>query len=102
RLCRSPKSTSFPYTTLFRSGGVQEGILGLPPEVHRAGTVLLPRQGVSTGWQGLRGAPPHAMRRNEGGDRRPRSVPPTRPGGRPRSEEHTSELQSRSELVCRL
>src|SRR5216683_5988322 len=33
--------------------------------------------------------------------RYPRSPPPTA-SSRPRSEEHTSELQSRSELVCRL
>src|SRR2546428_8461221 len=63
---RPPRSTLFPYTTLFRS------IRGLCP-------LLLP---VTT-WPmpGSRRRPPHTLSR---------------------SEEHTSELQSRSDLVCRL
>src|SRR6202021_2960865 len=60
---RPPRSTLFPYTTLFRSAGAAEI-----------------RRGA------LRGIP--------GGARRA--------GGRGRSEEHTSELQSRQYLVCRL
>src|SRR5690349_22829242 len=56
---RPPRSTLFPYTTLFRSG-------------RRS------RRG--------------SRRRRYGGVRCPRS----------RSEEHTSELQSRRDLVCRL
>src|SRR3712207_7196882 len=66
---RPPRSTLFPYTTLFRS----------PPAA--------PVETVE------RVAPP-----------RPAPVPPppeTRPADR-RSEEHTSELQSRQYLVCRL
>src|SRR6266576_5744642 len=55
---RPPRSTLFPYTTLFRSG----------PSRSRAG------DGTGSRW----------CRR------------------RPRSEEHTSELQSRRDLVCRL
>src|SRR3712207_8522620 len=77
---RPPRSTLFPYTTLFRS------------------------------WRGNRNQElpdPHA-------ERSPRSVPPHTPvasgassGGwagatKARSEEHTSELQSRQYLVCRL
>src|SRR3712207_8420260 len=70
---RPPRSTLFPYTTLFRSQH--------PP--HRAD-----------------------RRRHLGGARR-RVQPqphggPTHPGPRVRSEEHTSELQSRQYLVCRL
>src|SRR3712207_8267128 len=49
--------------------------------------------------------PGHAVRRLAGGVRRrapqPAELPP-RDGGVPRSEEHTSELQSRQYLVCRL
>src|SRR3712207_7962750 len=68
---RPPRSTLFPYTTLFRSVGRRlPGRPRLP--VGRGGRVL-------------------------DGDRRPR--PRQR---RPRSEEHTSELQSRQYLVCRL
>src|SRR5438034_8584821 len=68
---RPPRSTLFPYTTLFRS-------------VHRRSCTLA---------------------------RRARDRPPPRRGGRDqadaqarraRSEEHTSELQSHSDLVCRL
>src|SRR3712207_7083133 len=72
---RPPRSTLFPYTTLFRSLG-------------RAG------RGPSAGGGGCRTAP---------GSRRLRAWP--RVGwrtGRRRSEEHTSELQSRQYLVCRL
>src|SRR3712207_8039290 len=82
---RPPRSTLFPYTTLFRSGGGAD-----VPE-------------SSAGWdEAGRGAGSRG-----GGDERPR-VPP-RPPARcrdaavgVRSEEHTSELQSRQYLVCRL
>src|SRR5688572_31853875 len=68
---RPPRSTLFPYTTLFRS---HPGLPGReqPDHVHRAGG------------------------RSELGPRRRRVA------DRPRSEEHTSELQSQSNLVCRL
>src|SRR3712207_9213309 len=69
---RPPRSTLFPYTTLFRS---------LRQELPRLRRVALPRQEARTG----------AARR--------RAV---QPRGRRRSEEHTSELQSRQYLVCRL
>src|SRR5438034_8390775 len=67
-----PTSTLFPYTTLFRSGPGPSGSRRTPPT---------PRMTPGPG-PGLR----------------------TRsPGGLPtRSEEHTSELQSHSDLVCRL
>src|SRR2546429_4684540 len=62
---RPPRSTLFPYTTLFRSGHA-------PGEPQDHPRISLRRQ--------LAGARAH----------------------RPRSEEHTSELQSRLNLVCRL
>src|SRR2546429_4201745 len=62
---RPPRSTLFPYTTLFRSVNARDGaVQGVKSAVQR------PDRGV--GW------------------------PPVR------SEEHTSELQSRLHLVCRL
>src|SRR2546427_1388799 len=76
---RPPRSTLFPYTTLFRSPGAQ-------PAGH--GAAAAPRRGQA--------------------DRVSRHLRiPGRPaprGGpvRARSEEHTSELQSQSNLVCRL
>src|SRR3712207_8030379 len=70
---RPPRSTLFPYTTLFRSllrrrlaGSLLCGLF------HRRGFLGRRRRGVGGGLHGLR------------------------------SEEHTSELQSRQYLVCRL
>src|SRR5438874_8261199 len=77
---RPPRSTLFPYTTLFRShlDVFQAGFLG---------TFGRPLGGQSGG-----------VRRRLSG-----AFEPGRPGTRPhRSEEHTSELQSRRDLVCRL
>src|SRR3712207_6972916 len=76
---RPPRSTLFPYTTLFRSpcvpipGGAARRRAGCP-----ADPVLQP---AGTAW---------------------RQDPRRRPGAAARSEEHTSELQSRQYLVCRL
>src|SRR3712207_7631663 len=76
---RPPRSTLFPYTTLFRS---------------RATAPLA----VTT-------ASPASAHRPRGQDRDspPRAPPCMRASGpKSRSEEHTSELQSRQYLVCRL
>src|SRR2546426_3668872 len=81
---RPPRSTLFPYTTLFRSVAVAARAGGphVPGDQRRGdGPDADPRDGR---------APP-------GDHRRP---PPTRVQGR--SEEHTSELQSPCNLVCRL
>src|SRR3712207_7316377 len=80
---RPPRSTLFPYTTLFRSAGQQEPP-GARERPHR-------RRRRRRGRGVLRRGP----RRRVGVD-----VGPEQP--RPRSEEHTSELQSRQYLVCRL
>src|SRR5436309_12245840 len=63
---RPPRSTLFPYTTLFRSGRRRARAAGYRD--HRAAALARPHR------------PTRAMR----------------------SEEHTSELQSRENLVCRL
>src|SRR5256885_7319273 len=76
---RPPRSTLFPYTTLFRS--IQRG--GDGGNGESAATPLRPRP---AGHLRLR-QPPAADRR------RPDDL---------RSEEHTSELQSPCNLVCRL
>src|SRR3712207_7998168 len=84
---RPPRSTLFPYTTLFRSRRP-----GLRPPPH-VGRPPLPRPLA-------RRVPPRRRllrRRPEAGQ--PRAV---RPRSLERSEEHTSELQSRQYLVCRL
>src|SRR2546427_2148788 len=84
---RPPRSTLFPYTTLFRSRGhVDRQRRGNGP--HGAGRDRTARSG------GAAGERPDAPLRGLG---RRAALPA---GGR--SEEHTSELQSQSNLVCRL
>src|SRR2546429_1181891 len=72
---RPPRSTLFPYTTLFRSRWTRSA--------RRAGS-------------SASSPPARAAARWTPGS----ACPPTSPP--PRSEEHTSELQSRLHLVCRL
>src|SRR2546421_6552057 len=74
---RPPRSTLFPYTTLFRSPAADD-----PEAAARE--------------HGAPVAHGHAVVEDGDGDLLLR-LPPER-----RSEEHTSELQSRSDLVCRL
>src|SRR2546429_7401263 len=90
---RPPRSTLFPYTTLFRShvAGHQVGIL-------RAG-------GCGAALRGHQAVALDLLRELLEREANPR----LRPGGHARrhkpgerSEEHTSELQSRLHLVCRL
>src|SRR5256885_12202737 len=74
---RPPRSTLFPYTTLFRSGvfAALRGAFAALSRERRLGRIA-----VEVG----------------------RAVPPSRPPAIARSEEHTSELQSPCNLVCRL
>src|SRR2546430_5265386 len=74
---RPPRSTLFPYTTLFRSVGWVSNLDGMGDGVE-VGRPTRERAAVG-----------------EDGRSRDRSRPA-------RSEEHTSELQSQSNLVCRL
>src|SRR3712207_8122155 len=80
---RPPRSTLFPYTTLFRSrDGPEPGARGSAGGVLRGLPPPRPGRGGRGGAQG--GETQHGRR------------------GAGRSEEHTSELQSRQYLVCRL
>src|SRR3712207_7395296 len=94
---RPPRSTLFPYTTLFRSPRTSKAntpchSLRCSCEPPPHGDPLGPR-GVAAG--AVAGAPRHP-----GEVARPH---PGAPGADlARSEEHTSELQSRQYLVCRL
>src|SRR3712207_7348215 len=82
---RPPRSTLFPYTTLFRSGLVRRRRDAGRGEGRERALPLLPSaSGVEL--HGLLGRP-----------ERSEVV-----GAADRSEEHTSELQSRQYLVCRL
>src|SRR5690606_40379086 len=96
-LPRPPASALFPYTTLFRSVLLilldvgQQGLIFLAAEVmtlaQRAAGVLDFLKDVSAGHVSLLGGR-FRLRGRSSGSRR--------------SEEHTSELQSRENLVCRL
>src|SRR5690606_39292168 len=84
-----PASTPFPYTTLFRS----------PPSTLGAGG-LNDRVREGTGWTPTAIVTNHPLRASRGG-----ACIREREGENAcfsRSEEHTSELQSRENLVCRL
>src|SRR2546430_13426227 len=88
---RPPRSTLFPYTTLFRSVERSEDA----PQYHKSS-----KQGARPAPAMTRLAPPFGLWRlrlwrNPAGGRVPF-------GGERRSEEHTSELQSQANLVCRL
>src|SRR3712207_7973973 len=91
---RPPRSTLFPYTTLFRSvdDGVRPGAARVPDPGHPGPRPGRAGAGAHLGLAGVgpRGDPGAAARRGR------------RRGGPARSEEHTSELQSRPYLVCRL
>src|SRR2546429_9840680 len=99
---RPPRSTLFPYTTLFRSIAVvrmqaaadahralaPRGIAKAPQVARRhvlVGEAVVPRQVLG-----------HLRRAARG------EIGRRRAGHDARSEEHTSELQSRLHLVCRL
>src|SRR3712207_8313511 len=80
---RPPRSTLFPYTTLFRS-------------LRGRRVPRRPLPGQVEGQRRAEGERHHP-------DARQRRLPEALPGEhRARSEEHTSELQSRQYLVCRL
>src|SRR2546430_12883887 len=81
---RPPRSTLFPYTTLFRSELVGDAVC---------------RAARPAGVDAVALGPVHRQRRLRQ-CRRLRAVSVS--GRTGRSEEHTSELQSQSNLVCRL
>src|SRR5437868_10423114 len=91
-LLRPPTSPLFPYTTLFRSQPP------LPRLGRRAPRHLGPLLGAPPGRARPDLPPPGAGRLT--GQHHHLHLP--RPPPRVRSEEHTSELQSRFDLVCRL
>src|SRR5206468_8198903 len=96
---RPPRSTLFPYTTLFRSAH-KPARSSVRPAVRRE---------MPVAWRRTSARPARGAARSQAAPAQ--EVAPGRrdsacrldvaaPGGR--SEEHTSELQSRSDLVCRL
>src|SRR3712207_8342980 len=91
---RPPRSTLFPYTTLFRSrlpggGGEHRAVAQAVTDLDREPQA--PRRVHALALQGGGLGQPSPLRGNE-----------PEIAERHRSEEHTSELQSRQYLVCRL
>src|SRR5256885_12926916 len=84
---RPPRSTLFPYTTLFRSQRKQQRAGGTGDQVQSGGREKAP------GCHGLAPLPRRGGEAPPGQERAQRAE---------RSEEHTSELQSPCNLVCRL
>src|SRR3712207_7191942 len=91
---RPPRSTLFPYTTLFRS----------PPAPVRSRPARTPAPAAGGGKRtDRRSAASIATSSSPPSPRSSRSIAQRAPNSlAPRSEEHTSELQSRQYLVCRL
>src|SRR2546429_1581524 len=83
---RPPRSTLFPYTTLFRSTVTYKDAVGLE---HVVSIVGIDEVDLDRGYISWRSPLANALIKAS-------------PGDRVRSEEHTSELQSRLHLVCRL
>src|SRR2546427_7292291 len=83
---RPPRSTLFPYTTLFRSYRLARSVFSTLREMILQAYGRLPWFSSS-------------LNRSPAGDRFKEEL---NQGSLPRSEEHTSELQSQSNLVCRL
>src|SRR2546427_8519742 len=89
---RPPRSTLFPYTTLFRSP-----VSFLPSRAAAPSLSLPPLEPPAPGAGQLERTFPHRPRESPRGSCASKSACRD-----PRSEEHTSELQSQSNLVCRL
>src|SRR3712207_7831157 len=88
---RPPRSTLFPYTTLFRSVGREYQAVLLDEPLERG------RRAEQAEHRLIRKPLARQVRAEVD-----RQVDRRRAGGLDRSEEHTSELQSRQYLVCRL
>src|SRR2546425_3623808 len=96
---RPPRSTLFPYTTLFRSPPVRVGdAAAVQPTAHRGDDVFRQLGLVLPLHRAIPGAQREdVLRAGRGAD-----IHRVADDDRRRSEEHTSELQSLAYLVCRL
>src|SRR5689334_24164204 len=89
---RPPRSTLFPYTTLFRSGSIRRKRVLIMTAVEAEREAVL--RGLSAAARPVNGSPEFAVSLA--------GVGPAMAAASTRSEEHTSELQSQFHLVCRL
>src|SRR5207249_12072153 len=101
-ICPPPRPTLFPYTTLFRSlvpeVGRQLPRLDVDSRIGETETALGKRRSLLPALQ--HACDVRAARALGAGEHR--IVTPVESYAATRSEEHTSELQSRFDLVCRL
>src|SRR5256885_9899502 len=95
---RPPRSTLFPYTTLFRSGQNSRSFFRRETSLAFADNIDAPFEFVRVNDDADPVAVAHFANRSASQSFRP-DVADARAG---RSEEHTSELQSPCNLVCRL
>src|SRR3712207_7571740 len=91
---RPPRSTLFPYTTLFRSISVAAELAGMHPQTLR----IYESRGLIT----PKRSPKNTRLYSQQDVERLRRIQELTSELGMRSEEHTSELQSRQYLVCRL
>src|SRR3712207_8616604 len=105
---RPPRSTLFPYTTLFRSARALRGAAAGVLVLEGIAVLFVPR-GIAQTEEGLGGVRltlllvlAVVLVLASGVQRRPQGLVVATAPQVPRSEEHTSELQSRQYLVCRL
>src|SRR2546430_13504954 len=98
---RPPRSSLFPYTTLFRSKRRPPAPSGCAaPAIARSGLRVLVRSEKVQRHVRLVAHHPAVMGQRRNVEKLPRAQ--LDDGAIIRSEEHTSELQSQSNLVCRL
>src|SRR2546430_12091300 len=90
---RPPRSTLFPYTTLFRSRDPERPCCDGHGRRRSGSKILLRLSDESFDWRSTLDGGACAQSRHNG---------PAGGGRDRRSEEHTSELQSQSNVVCRL
>src|SRR2546427_5002234 len=93
---RPPRSTLFPYTPLFRSDHVHGGVLAVAMVDDDVGARPAQSDGDSASDTGVRAGDDGLLPLQRSGRGHSTLLL------RDRSEEHTSELQSQSNLVCRL
>src|SRR5690242_21221938 len=90
---RPPRSTLFPYTTLFRSGDIPSMIRAILTPANLAAAPLKLKRPYHYMLSAVRATAPTVRSMNALSNRQLSLL---------RSEEHTSELQSHVNLVCRL
>src|SRR3712207_9200379 len=99
---RPPRSTLFPYTTPFRSPRCRRALVLAPPAAQLLVRCTNRRKGFRPRESPQKATACRAVVAANGATNPRTGESPAADGAPGRSEEHTSELQSRQYLVCRL